>query len=284
MEWMEKFIRFYTFHNEDTQKDIFSFIIKGIKGGNFMKKDIKLSLFLGFLGAIGVLAIIPYQLEMSKELLKDIKTPIPFPLLITLTVIQQFVILSILSFIGVFLQKRTNLKMSLFKNFSSYSKKWIGMGVLGSLIGTMIIVFIDKVIFMPRISIPEITGGKAVWWKGFLASFYGGITEELLLRLFVMTLIVWIFSKFFRTKKENIPSSVYWLGIILTAILFGLGHLPATKVLFGDLTTILIIRAIVLNGVLGIWFGYLYWKKGLEYAIISHFCADIFLHVVFSNL
>ncbi len=29
--------------------------------------------------------------------------------------------------------------------------------------------------------------GDIAWWKGLLASFYGGIGEEVLLRLFVMT-------------------------------------------------------------------------------------------------
>jgi membrane protease YdiL (CAAX protease family) len=41
-------------------------------------------------------------------------------------------------------------------------------------------------------------------------------------------------------------------------------------------------RAIVLNGVGGIGFGYLYMKHGLEAAMISHFSADIILHVLFA--
>jgi hypothetical protein len=35
-----------------------------------------------------------------------------------------------------------------------------------------------------------------------------------------------------------------------------------------------------LNGVLGVAFGRLYWKKGLESAMIAHFSADIVLHVI----
>ena len=40
----------------------------------------------------------------------------------------------------------------------------------------------------------------------------------------------------------------------------------------------LIVRAITLNGVAGIAFGWLYWQYGLEAAMLSHFCADILLH------
>ena len=40
----------------------------------------------------------------------------------------------------------------------------------------------------------------------------------------------------------------------------------------------LIVRAITLNGVAGIGFGWLYWQYGLEAAMLSHFSADILLH------
>jgi membrane protease YdiL (CAAX protease family) len=39
-------------------------------------------------------------------------------------------------------------------------------------------------------------------------------------------------------------------------------------------------RAVVLNGLAGIAFGYLYWTRGLESAMLSHFSADIILHVI----
>ncbi|PKL71234.1 MAG: CPBP family intramembrane metalloprotease, partial [Methanobacteriales archaeon HGW-Methanobacteriales-2] len=47
------------------------------------------------------------------------------------------------------------------------------------------------------------------------------------------------------------------------------------------ITPMVIARAIVLNGIGAIIFGWLYWKKGLESAMISHFSADIVLHVMF---
>jgi membrane protease YdiL (CAAX protease family) len=69
------------------------------------------------------------------------------------------------------------------------------------------------------------------------------------------------------------------LSIIAVSVIFGLGHLPAT-VQITPLTSVVIIRAIVLNGIGGIIFGWLYWKKGLESAILAHFSADIVLYVV----
>ena len=127
-------------------------------------------------------------------------------------------------------------------------------------------------------------GGRGVQttpWQGFLASFYGGINEEVLLRLFLMTLLAWL-GKFVSHTADGRPTAgVLWVANILAAVMFGLGHLPATAAVM-TITPLVVLRAIVLNGLLGIGFGYFYTKYGLESAILSHFSADIILHVVFS--
>jgi membrane protease YdiL (CAAX protease family) len=46
------------------------------------------------------------------------------------------------------------------------------------------------------------------------------------------------------------------------------------------LNPLVITRALVLNGVGGLAFGWLYWKQGLESAMIAHFSADVVLHVI----
>jgi len=116
-------------------------------------------------------------------------------------------------------------------------------------------------------------------WKGFLASFYGGINEEILLRLIVMSFLAWL-GKFISKTAEGKPTSaIFWIANILAAVLFGLGHLPATALLV-SLTPLIIVRAIVLNGFVGIVCGWLYQTRGLEAAMISHFSADIVLHVL----
>ena len=116
-------------------------------------------------------------------------------------------------------------------------------------------------------------------WKGFLASFYGGIAEEIQLRLFAMSFFAWLGRFLSKTAEGKPTNAVFWIANILAAILFGLGHLPTTAVIV-PLTPLVITRAVVLNGLLGIVFGWLYWKRGLESAMISHFSADIVLHVL----
>ena len=118
-------------------------------------------------------------------------------------------------------------------------------------------------------------------WKGFLASFYGGINEEILLRLCVMSFLVWLGRFVSKTTAGGPTLTVLWIANILAALLFGLGHLPATSALV-PLTPLVVTRALVLNGLIGVGFGYLYFKHGLESAMISHFSADLVLHVLFA--
>ncbi len=159
----------------------------------------------------------------------------------------------------------------------------ISIGVIGSLI----IIALDKWVFGPGLvaqlgeqaQVLNLETSQPEAWKGLLASFYGGINEEILLRLFMMSVLAWL-GKFISHTADGRPTTaVFWIANVLAAVLFGLGHLPATSMLL-PLTPLVITRAIVLNGLLGIAFGYLYMKHGLESAMISHFSADIVLHVL----
>ena len=71
----------------------------------------------------------------------------------------------------------------------------------------------------------------------------------------------------------------YVIAILGAALFFGLGHLPATMAATPFSTTVLA-RAILLNGIYGVLFGYLYWKRGLESSMTAHFTSDVLVHVI----
>ena len=54
--------------------------------------------------------------------------------------------------------------------------------------------------------------------------------------------------------------------------------LPAAAQVWG-LDAMVVARTVLLNAVAGIAFGWLYWKRGLEMAVLAHFGADLVLHV-----
>jgi membrane protease YdiL (CAAX protease family) len=60
-----------------------------------------------------------------------------------------------------------------------------------------------------------------------------------------------------------------WLAIVVSAVLFGVGHLPAL-VQAVELTPVLVARTILLNAIAGVIFGWLYWQRSLETAMLSH--------------
>jgi hypothetical protein len=63
------------------------------------------------------------------------------------------------------------------------------------------------------------------------------------------------------------------------ARLRALAPVPAAQV-FGPLTSVVVARTLLLNALGGVAFGALYWRSGLEHAMVARFCTDIVLHVV----
>lgn len=101
---------------------------------------------------------------------------------------------------------------------------------------------------------------------------YGGIIEEVMMRLFVMSLIAFILWKlFFRSYDgESLPTGVFVLANILAALGFAAGHLPATLLTFGTITPLILFRCFLLNGGFALIFGRLYRKYGIFYAMLAH--------------
>lgn len=104
---------------------------------------------------------------------------------------------------------------------------------------------------------------------------YGGVIEEVMLRLFMMSLLAWLGWKLLFRQAEKAPTAIIIAANIIAALLFAAGHLPATQMLFGTLTPLLLLRCFLLNGGFGLLFGWLYRKHGIQYAMLGHATAHI---------
>ena len=129
--------------------------------------------------------------------------------------------------------------------------------------------------------IPQLSGSYAAagsfdaptWIASVL---YGGVIEEVMLRLFLMSLFALVGWKLFR-RAESAPSDgVLIAANVLAALLFAAGHLPSTALLFGSLTPLIVLRCFLLNGAAGLAFGRFYRKYGIQYAMLAH----ILFHLV----
>lgn len=98
---------------------------------------------------------------------------------------------------------------------------------------------------------------------------YGGVIEEVMLRLFMMSLVAFLLHKLFGRKTETPSTGILVAANVVAASLFAAAHLPTTFLLLGS-TPLILLRCFLLNGGLGLLFGYLYRKYGLRYAMIAH--------------
>ena len=229
-------------------------------------------------GLVGVLLVLPYQLALLPA------PPIPLPVLVLAAFVQSAILLAVATGLGLAAARRVGLgapfvEASLYGGDSRAALRALQLPLAAALgvAASALVIVLELVIFRPLI--PELAALGAATparWQGLLASVYGGISEELLTRLFLVSVFAWLLSRVLR------GALVFWSAIVLAAILFGLGHLPATAALL-PLTPAVVARAVVLNGIAGVVFGWLYWRRGLEAAMVAHFCADLMLHVLFGG-
>ncbi len=241
-------------------------------------KDLKISFIFTFIGLVASVIAAMYQITMLTDSMKQqiISQLGSINALIPVAAVQGVLFTFIATFIGLKLARKVNLKL----NFK-FDKKALILSILIGFVTAFIITVSDRFIFAKYLPSTII---KYVFSPTYLLSgiLYGGIIEEVLLRLFIMSLFVLILWKLFAKAKDylNIPNRVYIFAIILSAILFAAGHLPLTIQTLGTSAPILI-RCFILNGIGGIGFGYLYWKKGLSYSIYAHAITHIFMQVIF---
>ena len=92
-----------------------------------------------------------------------------------------------------------------------------------------------------------------------------------------MTFLVWAAWWLFQ-KRVGVPKAVYVVAaIVVSAIVFGIGHLPIASMLAGGLSMPIVIYVITANTIFGLAAGFLYWRRGLESAIIAHISAHVVL-------
>ena len=113
---------------------------------------------------------------------------------------------------------------------------------------------------------------------------YGGIVEEIMMRLFLMSLLAWLGWKLFFRRHEKPPVAVIGAANVIAALLFAAGHLPATVMIFGSLTPLILLRCFLLNGGFGLFFGWLYRRYGIHYAILGHMMAHMVSKLIWAIL
>lgn len=236
-------------------------------------------------GLLGVAAVLPFLMELVESGVFRHATPpeISMPMIVTLALLQNGILLAVAILIGMILSARIGLQMPLVQAWTSGTRAAIVPVILpallcGAAVGATLVA-VEALVFLRHLPRAMHALFAIPLWKRLLGGvLYGGITEELLMRLFLVSLVAWLCSRWWRTSRGLPAAGAFWLAIVLVAVVFGLGHLPATAAIT-PLTPILVVRALVLNGIAGIAFGYLYWKHGLEAAMVGHMSAHLVMQI-----
>lgn len=191
------------------------------------------------------------------------------------TTLQAVIYTVICGFLGYLLSEKIGLMKPV-----RFEKRPM-MATIGMTLLTGLVLCTD--LFYFRNHIPQVAAmyqGKPSFAYWMASVFYGGVIEEVLLRLFMMSLIAWIAWKVVFRREAKPPVGVMIAANIIAALLFAAGHLPSTMQMFGEITPMLLLRCFLLNGASGAAFGYLYRRYGIQYAMVAHAGA----HIVWKTL
>jgi Type II CAAX prenyl endopeptidase Rce1-like len=249
-----------------------------------MKKKLFLILWLaGFAGVVSFLLVDLVALLESLPITAGKPMPFSPTALKFLSLIQPTVILTVFVLVGVALANRVSLASPAAEALAGGGemlpalRPQIVPGVIAGLVGGAAIILMW---FLARPHLPPLFVTRAEHLNTLMPLptrlLYGGFTEELLLRWGVMTLLVWLPFRVFQKGKGRPSATWVVVAIFISSIVFGMGHLPIASALGVGLTVPIVAYVVTANSLFGFIAGYLYWKKGLEAAIIAH----MFAHVV----
>jgi hypothetical protein len=187
------------------------------------------------------------------------------------------VMYGILGLVGYWFARRLGLP-GIFSEDGNWHRWFLIPLLLGLISGIMVI--IGDVLFAPingfgRMVHPEFP-------ISIFASLSAGIGEEITFRMFVFGL--WGLILNWLLKRFNGRTAALWIANVIAALAFGVGHLGTMMFLTGasspaELSPVLWVEMLLLNGVIGLLAGWRYMKDGLVAAAGVHFWTDIVFHV-----
>jgi hypothetical protein len=226
---------------------------------------------LGMPGVVAVVWTLFPTLKANEALL-----PLPPWAVLLLSGLQTAALLALAVALGVWLAPRVGLQAPAVS--SLLSGRPIGPalraqslpGILGGVVGAAWLWVLSQVA-PAALQPPDPASAMPLVVK----LLYGGITEELLVRWGVMTLLLWMGWRVLQRGQGQPGKVVVAVAVLLSALLFALGHLPAAQALAGELTAPVVLFVLAGNTAFGLVAGWLYARHGLEAAILAHVLAHL---------
>jgi membrane protease YdiL (CAAX protease family) len=236
---------------------------------------------------VGGAAVLPYAFTLGRDRLDPVLAQSGWTLgtLALLSSLQTAVLAVLAVTVGLWSAKRIGWGAPVIEALSHGERpSRAALGALGTafllgLAAGALCVAADALVFVPEL--PELAAldrqllSRLPLSYGALACLYGAIDEEIFFRLFAMSVLALLL----RTVFARSPRALMWAANLIATLLFALGHLPALRGIL-PATPLVMARTLLLNGVVGVFAGWLFARRGLEAAMAVHGGADVVLHVL----
>jgi hypothetical protein len=235
------------------------------------RDNLPLMAVLWLAGLPGVVAVVWLSLPAIA-----IDRPLPVPLWVVQIVsgAQTALLLALAVVLGVVTARKVGFRAPAFAALIGGESVALALrpqmlpGLLGGLVGAALLWGFG--VLAPA-TIRELEAERHV--PAAVRLLYGGITEELLVRWGLMSLITWMLWRLVHGGRGRVSAAVVLIAIFLSAVLFGAGHLPVMAALIGTMTPGIAAYVVSANAVFGCVAGWLYWRHGLESAMLAHVSA-----------
>ena len=203
------------------------------------------------------------------------------PLALTRLVVVLGSLYFVLAWLGVLAANRIGFSKPLIAGSTGHARnaQAVTSAILLSLVAGAAC---GTLLFVAALFVPVTPPSPALTWPvALLGSLGAGLNEEVLFRLFLMSVFAWIIVAISRRSMPN--DSMVWLAIVTSSLLFAAAHLPQGRFV-GPLTPIMVAYIIVGNSAAGGLFGWLFWRRGIVAAVIAHVTTDIILKVILPGI
>jgi hypothetical protein len=218
---------------------------------------------------LGVMGIMPYSVRVLRFLRKEQEGKSSRKLALAVF-LQGAILMTLFSYLGSILASSDGYTWVAYA-LTSLSESLLFAILIGALSGLLVglsILLLDA-LFFGRVVEAFAAELRPRGAELLGASLYGGLSEEIMARLFALSAFVHM-GRLIHMSRPLLD----WLAVILSALAFSIGHLP-TAIGFAITRAGVISRTIALNTLAGIVFGYLFLYFGLLPAMLSHALADI---------
>ena len=233
----------------------------------------RLGLMLWLLGMPGVFSL---ALSMQTHWLIQLEDMFSMPVERWSVALCLSMLLALAVLSGVTLGPRVGLGAPLFTIALQGRSPWRGIrflslpGLAGGIIGAAWLVTL--VMFWPE----SLSVVDPIYSLPLLPKLlYGAITSELLLRYGVLTLVMWSVWRLFGQARRRPSERLGWLAVLISALLVGLVPVLLSWLLQAPLPSVMLLLCEVVYGLLA---GVLFWRYGLESAILAHLVAYLLSH------